>query len=202
MALQPSLDDRQKVLRWLDHGSELAGRRYGERADPRKVIWLLLSDSLDLLDRVPDQEKSWLSSGSRSGGWGGTGLTRAEMEEIERLRVMSGVTLPNTAPRYHPQRNDLERSLGVIEWLRWCSVGDDHTLQKAAILLAKGAEDAAVRVWPKSRGRVRQAVYEIRTQVVGRILSGLKANGFVPAPGTFHFMEVPMRTSTPEALRA
>lgn len=184
-----SPESRDRTLRWLAHGAELAQGRYGDRATPRHTIWMLLSEALDLLDRIPDQEWSWLSSGTRSGGWNGVGMTRAEMEEIERLRVLSSMLVP-TQTRYLPQRDEVDRSLDVIEWLRWCSVGEDHSLQKAAVLLARGAEEAAVRTWSKAgRSRIRQVVYEIRTQTVGRILRGLRDSGIVPAGTGPAFME-------------
>ncbi|WP_298962453.1 hypothetical protein [uncultured Methylobacterium sp.] len=185
-----SPENRDRTLRWLAHGIELAQGRHGAKATHRQAIWLLLTEALDLLDRIPDQEKRWLYSGTRSGGWGGVGLTRAEMEEIERLRVLSSMLSPAGRAGYMPQRDEVDRSLGVVEWLRWCSVGEDHSLQKAAVLLARGSEDAAVRAWSKSgRSRIRQAVYEIRTQVVGRILSGLKAGGIVPDECALRFVD-------------
>jgi hypothetical protein len=180
-------EERERFLRWLGHGAEMARDRFGDRASYRQMIWLLLSDSLDVLDRVPDQERRWLTSGTRSGGWNAVGLTKAELIEIERLRIMSAMMPFDGTTKVMPQRDDVERAIDVVGWLRFVSVGDDHSLQKAAVLLAKGAQDMAIKVAGR-RGRSRQATYEIRTQVVGRIVRGLRDfAGIVPGPDNLHF---------------
>lgn len=180
-------EERDRFLRWLGRGAEMARDRFGAGADHRKMLWLLLSDSLDVLDRVPDQERRWLSSGTRSGGWSSVGLTKAELIEIERLRIMSAMMPFDGTTKVMPQRDDVDRAVDVVGWLRFASKGDDHSLQKAAVLLAKGAQDMAIRVAGR-RGRASQAAYEIRTQVVGRILIGLRDfAGIVPGPDNLHF---------------
>lgn len=184
-------DDRQKALRWLTHGVELAVSLKRGRATHRDVLWRLLGDAIEIFERVPDQERSWLSSGTRSGGWGAAaGLTRVELLEIERLRVLSSM-LPFDGPsRCLPQRDDIERAVGVMTWLRWCSEADDHRLQKAAIALARGSEDAAARIY-RPGGRMRQVTYEIRSQFSGRVLKGLERDaGIVPSQDGLHFEEV------------
>lgn len=191
MQIAFSPEDRERALSWLGHGVELAREKYGASASYRHVLWLLINEALDLLDRVPDQEKRWLSSGTRSGGWSAVGMTREELLEIERLRVMASMMPFDGPTRYSPQRNEVNRSLGILEWLRWCSRGDDHSLQKAVVLLAKGAEDAAVKAFSKpGRTRLRQVGYEIRTQAIGRILKGLRDDaGIIPAPDGLNFVE-------------
>jgi hypothetical protein len=191
MQIAFSPEDRERALSWLDHGVELAREKYGASATYRHVLWLLIHEALDLLDRVPDQEKRWLSSGTRSGGWSSVGMTREELLEIERLRVMASMMPFDGATRYQPQRNEVDRSLGILEWLRWCSKGDDHSLQKAVVLLAKGAEDAAVKAFSKpGRTRLRQVGYEIRTQAIGLILKGLREDaGIVPSADRLNFEE-------------
>jgi hypothetical protein len=93
MQIAFSPEDRERALSWLGHGVELAREKYGASATYRHVLWLLINEALDLLDRVPDQEKRWLSSGTRSGGWSAVGMTREELLEIERLRVMASMML-------------------------------------------------------------------------------------------------------------
>lgn len=181
-------EERERFLRWLGRGAEMARDRFGDRASYRQLIWLLLSDSLDVLDRVPDQERRWLSSGTRSGGWNAVGLTKAELIEIEKLRILSAMMPFDGTTKVMPQRDDVERAVDVVGWLRFVSKGDDHSLQKAAVLLAKGSLDAAIKVFGRPNGRQRQTSYEIRTQVVGRILRGLKDfAGIVPGPDNLHF---------------
>jgi hypothetical protein len=191
MQIAFSPEDRERALSWLDHGVELARDRYGDRANYRHVLWLLLNEAFDLLDRVPDQERRWLSSGTRSGGWSQIGMTREDLLEIERLRVMSSMMPFDGTTKYMPQRNEVDRSVGILEWLRWCSSGDDHRLQKAVVLLAKGAEDAAAKAFSiPGRTRIRQVGYEIRTQAIGRILKGLREDArIIPSPDGLHFQE-------------
>lgn len=182
-------EERERFLRWLGRGAEMARDRFGEGASYRQLVWLLLSDSLDVLDRIPDQERRWLSSGTRSGGWSAVGLTKNELIEIERLRIMSGMMPFDGTTKVMPQRDDVERAVDVVGWLRFVSKGDDHSLQKAAVLLAKGAQDMAIKVAGR-RGRSSQAAYEIRTQVVGRILRGLRDfAGIVPDSHGLHFTQ-------------
>ena len=48
------------------------------------VIWQLLVEAVEVIDKTPDQERRWLTSGQRSGGWNMVGMSRAELVEIEQ----------------------------------------------------------------------------------------------------------------------
>lgn len=188
-----SPEDRGMLLRWLDHGVELAQELKGERAGHRDVIWSLLVEAVDLIDRTPDQEKRWLTSGTRSGGWNMVGLTIADLREIERLRILSSMKPFDGMAKYAPQRDDLERCMGVLEWLRWCN-GARNALRlvKAAVVLARGGETEIVhKIYsPARKKQSRQTTYEIKTRVVGYILRGLREDcGIIPGEGAA-FMEV------------
>jgi hypothetical protein len=183
----PSREKRDDILRWLGHGSELAWELKGERSGHRDVIWSLLVEAIDLIDRTPDQERRWLTSGTRSGGWNMIGLTAADLREIERLRVLSSMKPFEGEANYGPQRSDLRRALGVMEWLRWCnSTRQSVRLVKAAVALARGGETELVHKLysPNRKKQSRQTTYEIKTRVVGQILRGLREDfGIIPGDG-------------------
>jgi len=185
-------DDRAKLLRWLTHGVGLAIDRFGpDKASAQKAIWCLLGEALETLDRVPDQERRWLSSGTRSGGWSQVGLTAHDLMEIERLRILSAMSPFETSTKVVPQKDAVERALGVLLWLRWLSAGDDHRLQRAAVLLARGREDEAARAFASRIKGSNKVAYEIRTQAVGKILRGLREDaGIVPSPDKVRFQEL------------
>lgn len=188
-----SPDQRQRYLRWLRHGATLARDFHGVGARPAQAIWCLLIEALETMARVPDQEKRWLSSGTRSGGWGmAGGMTRAELEEIERLRILSAMSPFEEGAKVSPQRDAVERAVDVLDWLRFTSKDDDHRLMKAAVHLAQGREGLAGLALGKGAGsRTRQVAYEIRTQTVGRILRGLRETaGIVPAAAGLRFHEI------------
>jgi len=195
MASQFSREDRDRFLGWLGHGAGLAWELKKEQARHSDVIWSLLVEAVDLLDRTPDQEKRWLTSGTRSGGWNMVGLTPQELKEIEKLRTLSAMKPYDGTAKYAPQRNDLERALGVLEWLRWCNgTRNSQRLVKAAIALARGGDTEAVhRIYhPNKNKRDRRTIYEIRTRVTGYILSGLRKDcGIVPGEW-LSFQEVPI----------
>lgn len=172
----PSSEDRRKALSWLNHGVELARSLKGEQIKVRDVIWCLLTDAIDMIDRTPDQERRWLTSGSRSGGWGMVGMSAAELQQIERIRILSAMTPCDSGNRYSPQQNDLERALGVMSWLRWCnSARQPERLTKAAVVLARNGDHEAVhRIYCPTRKPNRQNINEIKTRTVGYILNGLK----------------------------
>lgn len=192
MAFSSTLDDRQLFLRWLTHGGELARERKGERARHSDVVWSLIVEAIDTLDRLPDQERSWLTSGTRSGGWNMVGMTPADLREIERIRILSSIKPFDGVAKYSPQKDDTERALGVLEWMRWCNQSRNaKRLTKAAIILARNGEtDAVHRVYNPHRKANRQTIYEIKMMVCGYILNGLKReHGLVPGQG-LTFMEV------------
>ena len=192
MAFSSTLDDRQLFRRWLTHGGELARDRKGEKARHSDVIWSLIVEAIDTLDRLPDQERSWLTSGTRSGGWNMVGMTPADLREIERLRILSAIKPFDGVARTVPQKDDSERALGVLEWMRFCNQNRNaKRLTKAAIILARNGEtDAVHRVYNPHRKANRQTIYEIKMLVSGYILNGLKRDhGLVPGPG-LSFIEI------------
>jgi hypothetical protein len=185
-------DDRPKLLRWLTHGVELARDLHGPKADHRQAVWCLIVEALETFDRVPDQERRWLSSGTRSGGWNAVGMTAHDLLEIEQLRILSAMSPFEESSKVSPQRDAVERAAGVLNWLRWCSKGDDHRLQKAVVHLAKGQEGLAIIASGVPRGRrASQVSYELRTKAVGLILRGLREDaGIVPSPDKIRFQEL------------
>ncbi|MEY9138591.1 hypothetical protein ABIE79_010119 [Bradyrhizobium diazoefficiens] len=186
MSTSSSPEERTTILSWLTHGGELAAGLKGDRAKHSDVIWQLLVEAVEVIDKTPDQERRWLTSGNRSGGWNMIGMSRAELFEIERIRLLSAMKPYDGQAKYTPQRNDVERALGVLSWMRWCNAARlPDRLAKAAIALARTGDSEIVhRLYCPTRKPNRQNVTEIRTRTVGFILTGLKNHfGIVPAAG-------------------
>jgi len=76
------LEERTKALGWLTHGGELAVDLKGDRARHSDVIWQLIVEAVEVIDKTPDNERRWLTSGQRSGGWNMIGMTREDLVEI------------------------------------------------------------------------------------------------------------------------
>jgi hypothetical protein len=175
-----------QALRWLAYGARLA---IGRKTKPchNDVIWSLLVDAVDVTDRLPDQERGWLTSGTRAMKWQGDGLSQAELKQVEIARVMSGINpFAGGQTNYSPQRDDVERALGVLEWLRWLNnTRLPQRLTKAAIALARGGDTEAVRkIYAPNRKPDRRHVSEIRARTNGLITSGLKKDlRIVPGEG-------------------
>lgn len=178
-------ETREQVLRWLAFGSELAQNLYGPRTTHRHVIWRLLQDAIHNIDSTPDQEKSWLTAGFRSGGWANIVNTKWDVELVERHRLMSGMKPTDEgSPRSQPQRDELERSLTIMDWLQWCDRGyEPRKLQLAAVALARGGDHAAVhKIYGKKSNR--QTIFEIKNRTIDAILRGLNDDlGIAPGPG-------------------
>jgi hypothetical protein len=186
MRTSSSPEERSTILGWLTHGGELAVGLKGDRAKHNDVIWQLLVEAVEVIDKTPDQERRWLTSGNRSGGWNMIGMSRAELFEIERIRLLSAMKPYDGQAKYAPQRNDIDRALGVLSWMRWCNAARlPDRLAKAAIALARGGDSELVhRLYCPTRKPNRQNATEIRTRTVGFILTGLKNSfGIVPAAG-------------------
>ncbi|UPT95483.1 hypothetical protein J4G48_0040730 [Bradyrhizobium barranii subsp. apii] len=186
MTTSSSLEDRTKVLGWLAHGGELAVGLKGDRAKHSDVIWQLLVEAVEVVDKTPDQERRWLTSGQRSGGWNMIGMSRGELIEIERIRLLSAMKPFDGQTKTAPQRDDLDRALGVLDWMRWCNAARlPDRLSKAAIALARGGEQELVhRLYCPTRKPNRQNIGEIRTRTIGYIQTGLKNDlGIVPSDG-------------------
>ena len=202
MASSHSPEDRQRYLRWLDQGVELARAKHGSRASYRHVIWLLIEKAVEDIDSDFDQQHRWLTSGTRSGGWNAVGLTHAELRELERIRVLSSIAPYDGPSRHMPSATDIERAVDVLTWLRWightkahqdidAKAERDKRLQKAAMTLARcGAVEAVFRIYGPERTRPRQVVHEIKTRTIGAILRGLREDlGIVPADDGLSFTE-------------
>ncbi|SHH03624.1 hypothetical protein [Bradyrhizobium erythrophlei] len=187
MTISSSLEDRTKAIGWLSHGGELAVALKGDRARHSDVIWSLLTEAVEVVDKIPDQERRWLTSGNRSGGWNMIGMSRAELTEIELNRILSAMKPYDGQTKTAPQRDDLDRALGVLSWMRWCNVARlPDRLTKAAIALARGGDQEIVhRLYcPTRKPTHRQIALEIRTRAIGFILVGLKTDlHIVPAAG-------------------
>jgi hypothetical protein len=181
------LEARTQALGWLSYGRELALDLKGEKARHSDVVWQLLVDAVEIIDKTPDAERRWLTSGNRSGGWNMVGMSRAELKEIERNRLLSAMKPFDGLAKYSPQRDDADRALGILEWMRWCnSARLSDRLTKAAIALARGGDSELVHklYCPTRRSHDRQTAYEIRTRTVGFILTGLRKDlCIVPADG-------------------
>jgi hypothetical protein len=186
------LEDRNLALSWLTHGGELAVALKGVRAKHSDVIWQLLVEAVEVIDKTPDNERRWLTSGQRSGGWNMIGMTRADLKEIERIRLLTGMKPHDGQAKYSPQRNDVDRALGVLGWLQWCnSARMADRLRKAAVALARGGDAEIVhKLYCPTRKPNRQNVGEIRTRTVGFIHAGLKRElNIVPGGGLSYLEE-------------
>ncbi|MEY9741208.1 hypothetical protein ABIF65_000582 [Bradyrhizobium japonicum] len=164
------------ALRWLNHGAELACDLRGAKAKHADVIWQLLVEAVEVIDETPDQERRWLTSGTRS-GWKSPGLSRAALVDLERIRFLSAIKpFDDEVTRLLPQRNDEERALGVLEWLRWVNAArSGDRLSRAAIALARGGDSEIVqRIYCPGRKPNRQNVHEVKIKTVGFILTGLR----------------------------
>jgi hypothetical protein len=186
MTNSSSLEVRTQALGWLTHGGELAVALKGDNAKHSDVIWQLLVEAIEVVEKTPDQERRWLTSGHRSGGWNMVGMSREELIVIERIRLLSAMKPFDGQTKYSPQRNDVERALGVLAWMRWCNAARmPERLIKAAVALARGGDQEIVhRLYCPTRKPHRQNISEIKTRTIGFILTGLKKDvGIVPSYG-------------------
>lgn len=180
------LSDIDAALGWLSHGEELADALKGDKARHPDVIWQLLIEAVEVIDKQPNRERRWLTSGNRS-GWNAPGLSRADLITLERLRVLSAMKpFDDDATRYLLQRDDEERALGVLAWMRWINAAKSgDRLSRAAIELARGGDSELVqKLYCPERKPNRQNVHEIKVKTTGFIMTGLKRDlGIVPADG-------------------
>jgi hypothetical protein len=183
-------EDRERFLRWLRYGADLAKEIYKDEADHRKVIWILIVDAVDLVDRLDDQERRWLDKGKRGQSWNIT-QTLPEAVQTEILRIMCAMKPAEGVPRYRPQGIDHERMLDVLSWLRWTNgTREPKRLQMAAIEVARGMpRDVVLRAYRPREKVSRKVHYEIKKRVTDHILEGLKDLGIVPGRG-ISFTEV------------
>lgn len=191
MALPASLsptEERAQILRWLSHGAELAWGRHGERATHDHVIWCLVEEAIDILDRQPDQEKRWLTSGTRSGGWNMVGMTISEALQMEEIRILCAMKPYDGNASYKPQRDDVEKAMTVLDWVRFChDMHNGKALVKAIVALARGGDAEIVyRIYDPARKRKwsRQMIHEVRKRCATYIRAGLQRQGIIASHGT------------------
>ncbi|MET4359923.1 hypothetical protein ABIB06_000495 [Bradyrhizobium sp. LB8.2] len=174
------------ALDWLAHGAELARDLRGDKAKHQDAIWQLLVEAVEVIDKAPDQERQWLTSGTRS-SWKSPGLSRAELIDLERIRFLNSMK-PYDAEqtRYSSQWDDEERALGVLAWLRWLHAAPSgDKLRKAAVALVRHDDyGIALELYSGGRKTDRQNVNQIKIRTIGFILNGLKEYlGIVPGGG-------------------
>lgn len=178
--------DLADALRWLNHGAELAYDLKGAKAKHSDVLWQLLVEAIEVIDKTPNRERRWLTSGNRS-GWKSPGLSHTDLIDLERTRFLSAMKpFDDGTTRYLPQRDDDERALGVLEWTRWLHAANSgDRLSRAAIALARGGDHEIVhRLYCPGRKPHRQNIHEVKTRTVGLITTGLKNDlGIVPGDG-------------------
>ncbi|MET4791637.1 hypothetical protein ABIF64_003815 [Bradyrhizobium japonicum] len=174
------------ALRWLNYGAELAYDLKGVGARHADVIWQLLVEAVEVIDKTPDQEQRWLTSGTRS-GWKSPGLSRADLVDLERIRFLSALKpFDHDVNRLLPQGDDEDRALGVLEWMRWVNAAKSGgKLSRAAIALARGGDNEIVqRIYCPGRKPNRQNVREVKVRTVGFIMTGLRVDlGIVRGEG-------------------
>jgi hypothetical protein len=182
--------DKERLLRWLSHGVEMAREQRGERATHVDVIWCLIQNAVLTMDRSPDQERRWLTSGYRSGGWNSVGLTYTEARQLEALRCHAAMVPYDTMRDAALSAHEQDRALDVMTFLRWCGVyiksRKPEQMRKAAIALAKGGDCNLFRlIWVgRDKDITRSAVSKFRQVLAGHILAGLREEcGIVPAEG-------------------
>jgi hypothetical protein len=178
--------DRDDALRWLDHGAELARDLKGTRAKYRDVIWQLLIESIETIDKTPDQERCWLTSGKRSNWTHSTGMSHADLIALERVRLLSAMKPHDTdQATYLPQRDE-ERAMGVLEWMRWVRAAKSgDRLSKAAVALARSGDSEIVqKIYCPNRKPSPQNVHEVKIRTAGLIMAGLRDDlHIVPGDG-------------------
>lgn len=179
--------DLDDALCWLDHGVELARDLRGDKAKHRDVIWQLLVEAVEVIDKTPDQERRWLTSGLRSNWKHPTGMSHADLIALERVRVLSAMKPFDTdQTKYSPQRDDEERAMGVLAWMRWVRAAKSgDRLSKAAIALARSGDSEIVqKIYCPTRKPSAQNVYEVKIRTAGLIMTGLRDDlGTVPGDG-------------------
>ena len=142
MTISSSLEDRIKALGWLAHGGELAVALRAIAPNTATSSGPLLQEAVEAIDKTPDQERRWLTSGNRSGGWNMIGMTRADLIEIERNPIALGNEALRRSDQVCPaDETTSNAALGVLDWLRWCnSARLPDRLTKAAVALARGGD--------------------------------------------------------------
>lgn len=179
-----STTDQQ--LRWLRRGAERALKLRGERARHTDVIWQALCEALELIEKDEDQEKRWLSSGTRCSLASLQGMSLQEAFELQVAQMMDAMGAPGTKVNTRPATGDHDFMMDVLAWLRFCVTkrDPDNRLGKAVAAIALGNDVSAVA---RIMGRpvTRRTVEDIRDVRVPRlILRGLRDRfNLVPSEG-------------------
>ncbi|MET4324449.1 hypothetical protein ABIB80_000254 [Bradyrhizobium sp. i1.15.2] len=169
--------DTDATLCWLDHGAELARDLRGDKAKHRDVIWQLIVEAVEVIDKTPDQERRWLTSGLRSNWKHPTGMSHAELIALERVRVLSAMKpFDSDQTKYSSRRDDEERAMGVLAWMRWVRAAKSgDRLSKAAVVLARSGDSEIVqKIYCPNRKPNAQNVHEVKIRTAGLIMTGLR----------------------------
>lgn len=162
-------------LRWLRAGRSIATSAHGLPPSPFNDIWVSLVDAVEMIDRVPDREKGWLTSGKRAQVFG-FATTREDVQLLEfLLHTIGESTFSQIETKVDLVADDHERMLDVLAWLRYCDRARQPVVFKKAIVeLARGRSSEAVRTLIGERDLSRQAVYQMKVRAVNFIREGLE----------------------------
>lgn len=180
------MTDADRQLRWLARGAERAQAIHSDRARHTHAVWEAVREGLELVEQTEDQEKRWLSSGTRCSLAALQGMNTQEALELEIEQLMAAMGTQPTRVDRGPATGDHAYMMDVLDWLRFCvSKNDpDNRLGKAAAALMKGAGPETVS---KIMGRKvsRQTAADMRDVRIPRaILKGLRESyGIVPGDG-------------------
>jgi hypothetical protein len=164
-----------RCLRWLRHGRVLSTEIYGVKAGPFQDVWTLLVEAVEMIDRTPDRERGWLTSGNRAQVFG-FAVTKEDIKILNTLLEAIGeTTFSQQGTRVDLVNDDHERMLDVLEWLRYCDrARQPNQFRKVIMAMARGGDNDVVRKLLKKSGNLdRRTIHMMRVRAVNFIIDGL-----------------------------
>lgn len=132
------------------------------------AVWELLIEAADTLKRLPDRERRWLASGTRS-SW--PRAIREYGEAFAAAVASGGRWEPMSAGLAPPSAGAIGRLETVMEWLIGASRRSPPRETNVAFALAAGVPVPAIR---RRFGIARRTVYALRDRGLRRIRDWLE----------------------------
>lgn len=170
----PSPQEVQETRKALREGADMLRGEGNPRPSLKALIWRLLQDAAETLTRIPDRERAWLQSASRS-AWPAIAHTAQEQFAAEVQRSTDARMSKDEGPLPRMVITDpsaTRRMLTVLGWLRHVRAQSPYKCKRdkiAIMFLAGGLSTTKVRIACFPRDSSDSAVAMVKQKVIAQI---------------------------------
>ncbi|WEX10320.1 hypothetical protein [Chelativorans sp. AA-79] len=171
-------DLERRIDRLVEHFRHAEWMFYAQKPkgipSPSDLLWLLLTDAMDTVRRLPFTELRQVSAVRTY--MPGARVTPADFRAMRNARLQAGMPEYDLQePRQAVNQSAADRMVDVLDLLRFVSGKNADRMRRVCLARAAGMSlEQCGRIWAKGRTDFdRRAMHDIRSRVIGQILDGI-----------------------------